>query len=249
VAVTSPPYAAQRKYDETSGFQPVPADDYVEWFEPVQAGIARHLALDGSFFVNIKEHCEDGERVLYVKDLTIAHVRRWGWRFVDEFCWHKTAVPGSWPNRFRNAWEPVFHYSRQATIKFRPANVLHESNRVVEGTGGMPKGRGGSWSLSEIWARPEGMALPENVLRLGTGGYESVHSAAYPVGLPEFFVKAFSDKGDIVFDPFMGSGSTLIAAERTGRRAVGIEISPAYCDVIVQRWEKFTGRRAVLDAR
>ena len=73
------------------------------------------LAPDGSYFLNIKEHADDGERNLYVMDLVIAHRRQWGWRFVDEFCWRKTdnGVPGGWGNRFKNAWEPVFHFCRQ----------------------------------------------------------------------------------------------------------------------------------------
>ena len=245
VAITSPPYASQRKYDEASGFRPIAPDNYVAWFEAVQDNVRACLADDGSWFVNIKEHCEDGQRSLYVKDLTLAHVRRWGWRFVDEFCWHKTAVPGSWPNRFRNAWEPVFHYCRAAQIRFRPDATRHVSDRAIHGTGGTITRDGGSWGIPEEWDCPGGLALPENVLRLGTGGSESMHSAAFPVGLPAFFIKAFSDPGDVVFDPFMGSGTTLIACERLDRRGYGIEISPAYCDVIVKRWETATGKTAV----
>jgi DNA modification methylase len=50
-----------------------------------------------------------------------------------------------------------------------------------------------------------------------------------------------------VFDPFLGSGTTLIAAEQLGRKCYGMEISPAYCDVIVKRWQNLTGKKAVLD--
>jgi DNA modification methylase len=55
-------------------------------------------------------------------------------------------------------------------------------------------------------------------------------------------------QGDI-FDPFLGSGTTLIAAEQLGRKCYGIEISPAYCDVIVKRWEKLTGNKATLEMK
>ena len=91
------------------------------------------LAPDGSYFLNIKEHSEEGERSLYVKDLVIAHRRQWGWRFVDEFCWRNTAngVPGKWPNRLKNAWEPVFHFCRNKEIKFRPKAAGHQSDDVV----------------------------------------------------------------------------------------------------------------------
>lgn len=96
VTFTSPPYAAQREYDPSSGFEPVPPEEYSIWFRDVAANIRAVLAEDGSYFLNIKEHAVDGERNLYVKDLVLAHKRQWGWRFVDEFCWRKTdnGVPG-----------------------------------------------------------------------------------------------------------------------------------------------------------
>ena len=129
MAITSPPYAAQREYDSTSGFKPIPSDEYVEWFRAVAAGVESVLAPDGSYFLNIKAHADEGERNLYVMDLVLAHRRQWGWRFVDEFCWRKTdnGVPGGWQNRFKNAWEPVFHFCRQQQIKFRVHAVSHES--------------------------------------------------------------------------------------------------------------------------
>lgn len=71
------------------------------------------------------------------------------------------------------------------------------------------------------------------------------HPTQKPIGIIEKFIK----NHDSVLDPFLGSGSTLIACEKTGRRCFGIEIDPNYCDVIIKRWEDFTGKKAVkLDA-
>ena len=89
LVITSPPYATQREYDPSSGFKPVPPDEYCDWFRDVAANIQTILAPDGSYFLNIKAHADDGERNLYVMDLVLAHKRQWGWRFVDEFCWRK----------------------------------------------------------------------------------------------------------------------------------------------------------------
>jgi DNA modification methylase len=76
---------------------------------------------------------------------------------------------------------------------------------------------------------------------------ESVeHRAAFPVGLAARMISDFSLSGDIVYEPFLGSGTTLIAAEQLGRKCYGMEISPQYCDVIVKRWETFTGKKAEL---
>ena len=54
--------------------------------------------------------------------------------------------------------------------------------------------------------------------------------------------------GGIIYDPFLGSGTTLIASEQLGRRCYGMEISPQYCDVIVKRWETLTGKKAELES-
>lgn len=248
VAVTSPPYASQRKYDESSGFKPIPPDEYVDWWEAVQANVKAFLADDGSFFVNIKEVCEDGERQLYVKDLVLAHVRRWGWMFIDEFCWERPGVPMFQPNRFKNGWEPVFHFATTSRIKMRHDNVKHPTDDYFQGGGVMDTTSGGSYlATAKVGPRMEGMALPSNVIAVSTrAGKEERggHTASFPVGLPAFFIKAFSDPGDLIYEPFCGSGTTIIAAEQLGRRCYGLEISPQYCDVIVARWEKLTGETA-----
>jgi hypothetical protein len=64
--------------------------------------------------------------------------------------------------------------------------------------------------------------------------------------VPEFFIKAFSDSGDVAFDPFLGSGTTIAAAHGLGRTGYGIEISSAYCDVILRRIAELTGEEPVL---
>lgn len=252
VAFTSPPYASQREYDESSGFRPIHPDDFVDWFEAVQANVRSVLAVDGSWFVNIKEHSEDGERSLYVKDLAIAHVRRWGWRLVDELAWLRQSLPGD-PNRmrrFKNGWEPVFHFAA-GEFKFRPDQVMHESAHAFDYATQKKAGKkisADSQGLGNNAQSPvgqtHGMAYPSNVLDIMEGARVVGHSAAFPAKLPAFFVKAYTDPGDAVFDPFMGSGTTIIACEQLGRRGFGAELSPNYCDLIVERWQNLTGGKA-----
>jgi DNA modification methylase len=76
------------------------------------------------------------------------------------------------------------------------------------------------------------------VIEAKTESSQGSHSAPFPRAIPEFFIKAFSDSGDVVFDPFAGSGTTLVAAGLLNRAGYGIEISPAYCDVILRRLEE-----------
>jgi DNA modification methylase len=74
----------------------------------------------------------------------------------------------------------------------------------------------------------------------------AVHPTVKPAALTADAIKDCSRRGDIVLDPFGGSGTTLIAAQKSGRRARLIEYDPAYCDVIVRRFEATTGDRALL---
>jgi DNA modification methylase len=74
-----------------------------------------------------------------------------------------------------------------------------------------------------------------------------LHPTQKPISLCEDFFIRWGKPNDLVVDLFLGSGSTLIACEKTGRKCYGLEIDPKYCDVIISRWEKFTGQQAVLD--
>ena len=122
MAITSPPYASQRAYDPSSQFRPVPPGEYVAWFREVAANIAAFLAPDGSYFLNIKEHADGGQRNPYVKKLTIAHVEQWGWRFVDELCWRKTddGVPGGWETVQERLGAQFFNFAARRRLSSGP---------------------------------------------------------------------------------------------------------------------------------
>lgn len=71
--------------------------------------------------------------------------------------------------------------------------------------------------------------------------YSEVHAATFPIELPEHFIETFSNDGEIILDPFSGSGTTLIACERLHRKCRAVEISPNYIAVAIQRWVDATG--------
>jgi site-specific DNA-methyltransferase (adenine-specific) len=264
VAFTSPPYAEQREYDESSGFKPIPPDNYVAWFSPVASNVKDNLCADGSWFVNIKP-CADGlDTSLYVFDLVAHHVRELGWHFATEFCWERVGVPKKVTRRFKNQFEPVYQFAL-GEWKMRPDSVRHPSDDVpIPGGPGVgsttwSKTQGGNGQLFGSAKKragrrmgivdaqgvqdamagkyiASGLAYPGNRLPTFSGSHDAVgHAAAFPVGLPQFFINAYSDAGDLIYEPFCGSGSTIVAAQRTGRIGAGIEISPAYCAVILQR--------------
>lgn len=89
----------------------------------------------------------------------------------------------------------------------------------------------------------------ESVLHLHpelNNAVRQLHPATFPVGLPAEYIKAMSKNGDTVIEPFGGSGTTLIACEQTGRACRIMELEPKYVDVIIARWEKLTGEKAIL---
>jgi DNA modification methylase len=83
------------------------------------------------------------------------------------------------------------------------------------------------------------MRIPDSVLRITrhkARGIETEHPAVFPVALPEFLTRAYTDEGEVVFEPFAGSGTTILAGQRTGRRVRAIELAPAYVDLAIARW-------------
>ena len=245
---TSPPYAEQRK-EQYGG---VPTAEYVAWWEAVQANVRANLAGDGSFFVNIKPHCEDGERVLYVFDLVLAMKRQWGWRFVDELCWVHQGTIGRWDERLKNQFEPILQFTIGKSV-VRHGNVLKEwspKSRVDElgvydGKDNAAPKSGSPFRQSAKRSAEFDGALPGNVVSCPLGATATnsgaFQAAAFPTALPTFFVKAYSDAGDVWLDPFLGSGTTIVAAHNEGRRGLGIEKLPKYVAVSLQRMFDLTG--------
>ena len=230
VVFTSPPYADRRKKCYTS----VSAEKYVEWFKPIGLEIKRILRDDGSFFLNIKPHTKNGERSLYVFDLILMIKRELGFYFVDEFCWTKNAFPGGHKGRLKNGFEPIYHFTKRkpSLIKFNPiacgTPMKKESiARAYRKQCGAPKNNSGMTGMNTTNIRHLKFARPSNVIHVNNVSNQFTdkqkHSATFPVKLVDFFIKTFSDKGDLILDPFMGSGTTGISAKKLNRNFIGID--------------------------
>jgi DNA modification methylase len=96
----------------------------------------------------------------------------------------------------------------------------------------------------------QGARDQSTVWQIATNAYDdaaTVHSTQKPVECMLRPILNNSARGDAVYEPFAGSGTTVIAAEKSARRCLGMEIEPRYCDVIVERWQNLAGKRATLD--
>jgi len=230
---TSPPYADSRAHTY-GGIKP---DKYVIWFLPISKELLRVLKPTGTFVLNIKEKVVNGERHTYVIEL-ILEMRKQGWLWTEEFIWHKkNSYPGKWPNRFRDSWERLLQFNK--THKFhmyqeevmvpmgdwadRRLKNLSETDKMRDPS----KVGSGFGKRIANWIGRE-KAYPTNVIHLATETKNKNHSAVFPEGLPEWFIKLFTKRGDWVLDPFMGSGTTNRIAQRMGRNSIGIEIVPEY---------------------
>jgi site-specific DNA-methyltransferase (adenine-specific)/site-specific DNA-methyltransferase (cytosine-N4-specific) len=235
--ITSPPYADQRR--ETYGG--ITTDKYVEWFLPISRELLRVLKPTGTFVLNIKERVVNGERSTYVMEL-ILEMRKQGWLWTEEFIWHKkNCYPGKWPNRFRDAWERLLQFNKTKQFNMYQESVmvpmgdwaktrlknLSETDKIRDNS---RVGSGFGKNISNWLTRD--MAYPTNVLHLATECSNKNHSAAFPIELPTWFIKLFTKEYDTVLDPFMGSGTTLFAAEKLKRNSIGIDILEDYYQMV-----------------
>ncbi len=237
---TSPPYADQR----TKAYGGIRPDDYVDWFLPKAAQFLRVLKPTGTFILNIKERVVNGERHTYVIEL-IMKMREYGWLWTEEFMWHKkNSYPGKWPNRFRDNWERLLQFNKQKEFKmFQEAVMVPVGDwakdrlaRLSETDKTRDESRVGSGfgkNVSNWLGRDK--VYPTNVIHMATECSNKNHSATFPVDLPAWFIKLFTEAGDIVLDPFIGSGTTALAAIQLGRKYVGIDVSEVYVELARER--------------
>ena len=237
---TSPPYADQRA-NTYGGVKP---NKYVDWLLPKTEQFLRVLKPTGTFILNIKERVVNGERHIYVIELILG-MREQGWLWTEEFMWHKkNSYPGKWPNRFRDSWERLLQFN-----KHRKFNMYQEE--VMIPVGNWAKSRlnnlsetdkkrdeskvdsGFGKNISNWIGRDK--VYPTNVIHMATECSNRNHSAAFPEELPTWFIKLFTKPDDIVLDPFIGSGTTAVAAMQLKRNYSGIDINEDYCKLATQR--------------
>jgi site-specific DNA-methyltransferase (adenine-specific) len=247
--MTSPPYADARK----SHYDSVEPENYHEWLATFHSVFWQALKPTGSLILNIKDRIVDGTRCHYVWK-AIDQLERLGWYCIDDYVWNKpNPYPGRWPTRLKDGWEYCFHLSptkkpyfnadavrvhdKGSLKKFKLKSIDYQYTASKTGSGFYYKRANFSGKT---------MALPSNVVMISSVTYNTGHPAAFPVGLPEFFIKLLTPEKGLVLDPFAGSGATAIAAAKCGRNSVLIDNQYKYCQSAYHHLKKTTPELMIL---
>ncbi|MFZ5722079.1 MAG: site-specific DNA-methyltransferase, partial [Pseudomonadota bacterium] len=236
LCITSPPYGQQRDYASSIG-------DWDALMRGVFAAAVGALRDDAQLLVNLGLVHDDNEVQPYWDGWT-AWMRAQGWRRFGWYVWDQgPGLPGDWRGRLAPSFEFVFHFNRsnRKANKTVPCKFAGRDIHLrADGSSTALRGRdGGALAWSHEHQPTQEMRIPDSVIRImrhkGKLGRGIDHPAVFPVALPTFVIEAYSDAGEVVYEPFGGSGSTLIACERTGRVCRAVEIAAEYVDVAIER--------------
>ncbi len=232
-AVTSPPYGVGKEY-EKAGIEP--------WFETMRPAIKNICKNADIVCWNIGDLYATGTQFIEPTEMySIGLFADNGFRPIWIRIWKKQGMNfGNSPyhlvtNKPVQQYEYITALAAQETDEYNDqefAWVSAFAGHSYKFVKRLTKDERKKWGYAGIW-------------EISTVRANKDHPAMFPVELPWRCIKMHSDRGGVVLEPFAGCGTTLIACEQTERRCFAMEISPVYCDLIVKRWETFTGATAV----
>ncbi len=251
LVVTSPPFALLRKKAYGNEEQ----EHYVEWLAKFGVEAKRVLKDTGSLVIDLGGAYQRGApvRSLYPFEVLITFVKDLDFRLAEDFYWHNPAKlpsPAEWVTkrkiRVKDSVNTVWWLSKTEVPKADVKNVLapysDRMKKLLEDPGKFykPGERPSGHDISEGFGKDRGGAIPSNLLvypnTSSSGHYQRTckaldrprHPARFPEHLPNFFIRFLTEPGDVVLDIFSGSNTTGLAAERLGRRWLGMELSRDY---------------------
>lgn len=246
LVITSPPYDSQPRYGNGETYE---RDWYQGYFLEVTGIIQKKLKLHGSFVLNYRsKRCEDERGTLQYE--LVFWLREQGFLFCEDFIWGKPSPPpGRFKRYLKDAVEYCFQFAKTREWQFFPEHCLtparwdakdrarrkrlpHNFVRV-----NAPSGQG----RKRVQAGPD-LVRPSTLLSLEPefSPNPTLHPARFPVGLPQFFVRLLTQPGQLVVDPFAGTGTTAVACESLSRRWIAADIDGQYASNLDQRLR--TGR-------
>ena len=231
---TSPPYADQREYNGGKEL----STQYLATFIRTASGVCNLFA------VNLGISRKNGEMNQYWDDY-INEAKQSGLKLISWNIWDRSGEGGSIGNMtapFPINHEWIFVFSSESPDLNRTIPNKHGGKDVSATI------RGSNSEFSSRNSVVHEFGKLGTVLKCGVQRGKNEHPAMFPVELPEIYIQACTKIKGIVYEPFSGSGSTLIACEKTARDCRMMELDPKYCDVIIKRWQEFTGQKATLEA-
>jgi DNA modification methylase len=235
---TSPPYNVGVNYE--SYVDSVPWSDYEQLIRSVLAQAIKSLKRGRAVGWNtgVSPKTQMFRQAVMIESL--------GLTFFRQLIWRKTGVP-----------LPSFHITRtDSRIRTFSPNCVHEMVLLFT-NGNLEKGPPAKFDRTlecDVFDIQQTLATRDVPSGHSQSGVEKTftdnrrsrkaHPAVFPAALVRAFTRHFLARGEVLLDPFAGSGTCFIAAERESHRAIGIEIEPKYCDVIIERWQNFTGKKA-----
>lgn len=233
---TSPPYAQQRDYKK----------EISDWDALMNGVFSIAPVKDGAQVLVNLGLVHEGGRVNAYWDAWLDYMESCGWPLFGWYVWDKGFGAASQnTGRLATSHEFVFHFAKAPSkskkwVDKKPENI---GERVVAF-----RQKDGSTKKAKASADPTKVA--DSVIRVSPNmarNMDTSHPAMFPVALCEYIYNSYAKAGDWVFEPFSGSGTSIIACEKNGMNCAAIELAPEYVDVAVKRWQAFTGHSAVLD--
>lgn len=215
--ITSPPYNVEVEYSDYK--DNLEYDKYIDFARYWMNNCFSLASDNGRMCINIPiDENKGGHRPVYADLVTVA--RDVGWKYHATIIWNKGNTSK------RTAWGSWMSASAPHVIAPVEAIVVlykDEWRKANKGTSDITRQEFMDWT--------NGMWTFNGQTKKAVGG----HPAAFPVELPKRCIKLFSYVGDTVLDPFLGSGTTLVAAKILKRKGIGIEVSEKYCDIAIKR--------------
>lgn len=243
LVITSPPYDGQSKYGNGEKYE---RDWYKDFFLLVTAEVLRVLKPTGSFILNYRSKRRGNERGLLQYEM-IFWLRDQGFLFCEDFVWGKPSPPPGRFNRFlKDAVEYCFQFAKGPDWQFFPEHCLSPARWDAKDRerrkklahnyvrANAPSGQG----RKRVQAGPD-MVRPSTLLHLEPDFSPNPvkHPARFPLALPTFFINLLTEPGQLVLDPFGGTGTTALAAEQLDRRWLVTEIDPKYAAAAAARFK------------
>lgn len=230
LVVTSPPYADCRDYND-----PIPC-----WDTLMMGAFDGHdFADDVQMLINLGVIHRKNEWVPYWWGW-LQSMRQKRWKIVSQYVWNKiNGIPGCNTGRARPAHEFIFHLAKQnrAMIKTLPC-AGYNKRKTSEGGTKKKNNKKDGWR-GHVGRPCQSHKLENSVFTLhNEKSNRTGHPAVYPVELPRRLIAAFRSESGACYDPFLGSGSTALAATDEGVACLGMELSPQYCQIALKRWAK-----------